>query len=258
MQSLEEFARDHQPAYVPQTSPVTAGLLTLALYAAVGFMANHHSTWTTPYRGTLAETVTRMPPEDLRTLSDAPQTPPRQKIASRQPSFLERLFGQRTATPPGSPDAQASAQSASRSSPSRQSAGAPAGSATAPRQRQAADGSASNSATPPACQDAAWARAVTNRVRQFFFYPQTARQRHVTGVAVARLVVRRSGWLNELEITGTSGNAMLDAAAYAILRKAQPLPRIPDRIAPDRIDVQLPIAFGMAGDFKPAIGNCGH
>ena len=246
MQSLEEFARDHQPAYVPQTSPVTAALLTLAVYAAVGFMANHHSTWTT-YRATPSRTVADMPPQDLPTPSDvsretrqtAPQTAPHQQSASRQPSFLERLFGR------------------SEPSPGTHGTGAQASAQSAPGRQQPAAARAGNSVTPSACQDTAWARAVANRVRQSFFYPQAARQKHVTGIATARLVVRRSGWLNELEITGTSGNAVLDDAAYVIARKAQPLPRIPDSIASDRIDVQLPVAFGMAGDFKPVIGNCG-
>ena len=83
------------------------------------------------------------------------------------------------------------------------------------------------------------------------------RGQNAAGVATAHLVIRRSGWLNELEITKTSGNPAVDAATYAMLRKAQPLPRIPDRIAADRIELQLPIAFGVGTpDLKVTIVDC--
>jgi protein TonB len=95
-------------------------------------------------------------------------------------------------------------------------------------------------------------RAVTSRVHRFF----PAHQQHAKGAATAHLVVRRSGWLNELEIARTSGNAALDAATFAMVRKAQPLPRIPDRVPADRIDLTLPIAFGGTGDFKVTVTGC--
>jgi hypothetical protein len=43
-----------------------------------------------------------------------------------------------------------------------------------------------------------------------------------------------------------------------MLRKAQPLPRIPERVSTDRIDLEVPVAFGTAGDFKITITNCGR
>ena len=84
------------------------------------------------------------------------------------------------------------------------------------------------------------------------------RGQNAAGLATAHLVIRRSGRLNELEIAKTSGDPALDAAAYAMVRKAQPLPRIPDRIAADRIVLQLSLPFGVAGDFKITVNACGR
>lgn len=234
------------------------------------------------------QAVQQTPPHNARADTpqeaprNAPQNPQRQQSASRQPFLLERLFGPRAQTDaagptmmpaptPGSggqpaPVAKPSSApgeqpaSAARPAQAEQLASAQSGSRARPSSPSASgQQDATNTAKdkpPPACHDAAWVRAVTNRVHRFF--PPAARRPHATGLATARLVIRRSGWLNELEIAGTSGNAALDAAAYTMVRKAQPLPRIPDRIAADRIDLELPIAFGVAGDFKITINNCGR
>jgi periplasmic protein TonB len=299
---LADFARDHQPAYVPATNRVLAGFLTAGVYALVLVVGSHRSP--APNRPAPSELPARMeapqkahqeafqtPPEMAReqnrqalpsnmpqeTRRNPAQTAPRQQNASQRPSLLERLFGPRdqaaapvpgTAPSPGpgrqtssaakpSSGAPAEQLASAQSAPAEQSASAQSTakssslSPATPGQQGAAN--QSKDKPPPACQDAAWARAVSNHVRRFF----PARQQQAAGVATAHLVIRRSGWLNELEIARTSGNATLDAAAYALLRKAQPLPRIPGRIAADRIDLQLPVAFGIAGDFKITVTGCG-
>ena len=69
--------------------------------------------------------------------------------------------------------------------------------------------------------------------------------------------VRRDGRLDMLKIGKTSGDRMLDDAAYNMVRAAQPVPAIPDRMHVDRIDVELPIDFGDHGTFQPSAGDCG-
>jgi protein TonB len=69
--------------------------------------------------------------------------------------------------------------------------------------------------------------------------------------------VRRNGQIDRLKISKSSGNEGLDKAAYDILRKAQPLPPIPDRMHTDRVDGDLPINFGVrsfSGGASP--GSC--
>jgi len=283
MQSPAEFSRDHQPAYMPTTNRPLAGLLTVGVYALVLVVASHRA----PNRAAPSDLAARMESERLqetgRAEQTAPQTQPsnapqdarrnaappphrQQLAASRQPSFLERLFGQldqRAAPVPGiapapGPDGRSAAKPAERLADAQPAPAAqpsssrdgnvPAGGGAASGQQKTA-----TETRPPACYDAAWAQAITDHLRRF--YPAAPRGQRPTGVAMAHLVIRRSGWLNELEIARTSGNAALDAAAYVMVRKAQPLPRIPDRIAADRIDLQLPIAFGAGGDSKITM-NC--
>ena len=103
------------------------------------------------------------------------------------------------------------------------------------------------------CYDAAWAKAVSERVRSH--YPPNTRD--VSGVAFVRFTARRDGRLNRLEIVKSSGDRLLDDAAYEMVHKAQPLPRIPRWMEVDTVDAVLPIAFGnVAGKFKPSQGNC--
>lgn len=57
--------------------------------------------------------------------------------------------------------------------------------------------------------------------------------------------VRRDGRVERLEIGKSSGDPALDKAAIDIVRKAQPLPPIPDRMHTDRVEGDLPINFGV-------------
>jgi protein TonB len=108
------------------------------------------------------------------------------------------------------------------------------------------------------CLDAAWMRAVTERVRQFFYYPGAARAQHATGLVMVHFIVRSDGELDLVEVGKSSGEWSLDEAATDMMRKAQPLPPIPNHMHVDRIDAILPIIFGIKGlDLKPSPGTCG-
>ena len=101
------------------------------------------------------------------------------------------------------------------------------------------------------CDDAGWAKAVNEKVRSRM--PPQMRD----GVAFVRFVARRDGRLEQLEIVKSSGDKILDDAAYQMVHDAQPLPRIPRWMQLERVDAVLPIAFGkMSGKFKPSEGNC--
>ena len=106
------------------------------------------------------------------------------------------------------------------------------------------------------CLDAAWMQAVSDRVRHFFYYPPAALALHTTGVVMVHFVVRGNGQLDRLEIDKSSGDAGLDKAAADIVRSAQPLPPIPERMHADRVDAMLPIYFGPRFSGNPSAGNC--
>jgi protein TonB len=105
------------------------------------------------------------------------------------------------------------------------------------------------------CFDAVWAQAVTNQVGRFYRYPRGADG--ATGIVMMDFTVRRSGRLDMLQVGKTSGSDSLDRVAYEMVRKAQPLPRIPERMHAERVTVELPIGFGVEGaNLHPSPGTC--
>ncbi len=76
-------------------------------------------------------------------------------------------------------------------------------------------------------------------------YPVEARRRHITGVVTVRFRVHADGRLDECSIVDSSGNRLLDAAALAMLRRAQPLPRIPPALAMNSLSIKLPVEFSL-------------
>jgi protein TonB len=116
----------------------------------------------------------------------------------------------------------------------------------------------SNDNTPAVCFDAAWARAVTDHMQRFFYYPAVARTLRVTALVMVHFIERRDGSLDMVEVSKSSGVRGLDNAAINIVRDAQPLPAIPDRMHLNWIDLELPIDFGIPDlDLNPTPGNCG-
>jgi len=74
---------------------------------------------------------------------------------------------------------------------------------------------------------------------------------------MVHMLVRRDGRLDLVEIRRSSGHSALDQAATDMVRRAQPLPHIPDRMHADRIDAEMAIFFGKPDIFTPTPGNCG-
>lgn len=243
---LTEFARNHGAARVPASSRVTAGVLTSLLYALFALLLGQQSLWTPP--------VTRMP----EVTAFLPLDRPHQRIVPLPLPSLAHFIRPHleTVAPPAFTVASVAPAplpaSAARASPVM--GGAPAGSGM----NGTASANGGNGNPPAGCYDADWGRAVSERVRKFYFYPGDARARHTTGLVMVHFVVRRDGWLDTLDIGKSSGAKVLDKAAYDIVRTALPLPAFPDRMHLDRIDLQLPVTFGVPGlGLKPSAGDCG-
>jgi protein TonB len=204
-----------------------------------------------PRSPTISEITTTLPP-DVQQKKVAPQPPPflahlirphAQTIAPPvftvasgtplTPAPLPALAVILSPMPGGSPGSSKAGQSAS------------------------GNGVSGNGTTVAGCFDPVWMRAVSERVRQFFYYPPTALGSRITGVVIVHFVVRRDGRLSAVDVARSSGSDTLDEAAPKIVRLAEPLPPIPDRMHIDRVDGQLPINFGVRSfNGALAISHC--
>jgi protein TonB len=248
--SLCEFPRNHAGNRVAASSRVAAAALTALLYTLFVLLASS-AFLGTPFNPATREIVTKLVPDV-----------PEKKIVVLPPPFLAHLIKPEPASiaPPtftiaaSAPVAPALlAASAAKTSPL--TGGVPAGTGPA---GEGASANGINGRSLTACLDAAWMRAVTDHVRQYFHYPGAARALHATGVVMVHFVVRSDGRLDKVEVGKSSGEWALDNAATDMMRKAAPLPAIPDRMHTDRIDGVLPIDFGVRGlNLQASAGNCG-
>ena len=248
---LWEFPRPHGPDRPDNNSRITAGALTAFLYVLFALVA----WWSLTHPQMRSETTEII-------ASVLPDTPNKRALEPLPP-FLAHLIKPRaekaalpvftiaTGAPPQAPAPLPA--SAAKTSPmlGGTSGNGPMG------QAASGNGTGGNGSGMAGCLDPLWMRAVTERVRQFFYYPPDALSARIFGVAMVHFVVRRNGQIERLAIAKSSGNAGLDKAAIDILQKAQPLPPIPDRMHTDRVDGTLPINFGVRSFSGGAsAGNC--
>ena len=230
---------------------MTAGLLTAVLYALFALLV---------WRASLAPPVGPAKSEIVATLlPDAPT-----KRAVQPPPFIAHLIRPRAEKPASPVFTIASGAPPQAPAPlpasAAQSSPMPGGTSGDGTMGQAASGNGTggNGGAMAGCLDPIWMRAVTERVRQFFYYPGPALTMRTTGVVTMHFAVRRNGQIERLEISKSSGDKGLDRAAIDIMQKAQPLPPIPDRMHVDRVDGELPINFGVRSfNSSAASGSCG-
>lgn len=247
---LSAFSHHHGPARTDNNSRLAAGVLTGILYAFLALLAWYSSRGPVPAR-TMEITATLLP--DVPTKRAIEPLPPFLAHLIRphaeQPALP--VFTIASGAPPQAPAPLAA--SAAKSSPLQ---GGTAGNGPM-GQAASGNGTGGNGGTLSGCFDPAWMRAVSERVSQFFYYPSGALAVHRTGLVMVHFVVRRNGQVDKLQIGKSSGDGELDKAAIDIMRKAQPLPPIPDRMHADRVDGELPINFGVRSFNGSATrGNC--
>jgi protein TonB len=228
-----------------------AGVLTGILYVVVALLVWWSLTRPPALPQTTVITATLLP------------DPPTKRVVEPLPPFLAHLirphaeqpampvFTIASGAPPQAPAPLAA--SAAKTSPmlGGTSGNGPMG------QAASGNGTGGNGGALSGCFDPIWMRAVTERVNQFFYYPGAALAVHRTGLVMVHFVVRQNGQIDRLQIGKSSGDQELDKAALDIVRKAQPLPPIPDRMHADRVDGELPINFGVRGfSANSTRGNC--
>lgn len=74
-------------------------------------------------------------------------------------------------------------------------------------------------------------------------YPRGARARRVEGVVYVRFSVDRAGRVTGVSLARSSGHPELDQEALAAVYRAQPLPRPPDEVPGNPIDLTVESEF---------------
>ena len=249
--NLSEFSHATPPAPAETSTRVTAGLLTAVLYALFAALV-----W-------LSSLAPRSSPVASEIVATLLPDRPAKRATEPLPPFLAHMIRPRAEKPAlpvftiasGAPP-QAPAPPPASAAKTSPMVGGTYG--TGPMgQAASGNGTGGNGAGLAGCLDPVWMRAVTERVRQFFYYPPAALAARTTGVVTMHFSVRRNGRIDSLQISKSSGNDGLDKAAIDIMRKAQPLPPIPDRMHTDRVDGDLPINFGVRSfSGGTSQGNC--
>lgn len=74
-------------------------------------------------------------------------------------------------------------------------------------------------------------------------YPRRAEQRHWQGTVMLHFVIDRAGNVLSYHIQESSGHAVLDEEVEAMIRRATPLPPVPEEMQSARLDFVVPVQF---------------
>lgn len=90
--------------------------------------------------------------------------------------------------------------------------------------------------------EATWEALLLAHLEKHRRYPSPARARRDQGVAHVRFTMNRQGQVLSVSVLRSSGSAVLDRAALDTIRRAQPLPAIPNG-RPDLLELTVPVEF---------------
>jgi protein TonB len=110
----------------------------------------------------------------------------------------------------------------------------------APRAAQA-NAPAAGAARVPVAALASWKSELMAQLNRYKRYPSGSASR---GTATVAFSINRSGEVTSARLAHSSGDSALDQEAVALPRRASPLPKPPDGIAPGSIALTVPIRFG--------------
>lgn len=88
-----------------------------------------------------------------------------------------------------------------------------------------------------------WQALLLGRLQQFKRYPPDAQARNQQGVAYLRFTMDRKGRVLTFRLEKSSGYALLDEEALALIQRAQPLPVPPPAVPGDPLELVVPIEF---------------
>jgi protein TonB len=90
-----------------------------------------------------------------------------------------------------------------------------------------------------------WQNMVLTYLQKEKRYPAQSRWRHEEGVVYVRFSLDRNGHVLRAQIAHSSGYPALDAEVLELLKRAQPLPKPPDEMPGDPLELMVPVDFFM-------------
>lgn len=92
-----------------------------------------------------------------------------------------------------------------------------------------------------------WQGAVLTALNKAKRYPREASFRRQQGVPWIRFTMNRDGKVLSVTLERSSGFSVLDEEAVALPKRASPLPKPPEEVKGDTIELVVPVEFFMAG-----------
>src|SRR5471032_823892 len=100
--------------------------------------------------------------------------------------------------------------------------------------------------TQPSNALPSWQGDLLRHLSKYKKYPEDARRRGMQGINRLRFVVDAEGRVLSYEIAGGSGSAALDRATLEMIRRAQPLPKLPAEILNNgTIEILAPFVYSL-------------
>ncbi|MCZ8406674.1 TonB family protein [Achromobacter dolens] len=100
--------------------------------------------------------------------------------------------------------------------------------------------------------EAEWTRAVQRRLISRLDYPKEAHRLSGPISLSLKITALRNGTIYDVVVSRSSGDAAVDQAAVAMVRRAGPLPAFPDAMTQEKTELMLPLRFQQEDDTAPA------
>lgn len=189
------------------------------------------------------EPVTQAPPEQIAPtpLQEKPEVvaPPEQKPQPTPPKPEPNKVTPEPPKPQVKPKpVQAQPKKQSERPPAPRTSAAPSAEKRAP-QAAAMAGAAAAAALP------SYRQMLAAHLQRFKQYPAAAKSAGITGTAMLSFTVTRSGGVGGARLSGSSGNAALDAETMAMIRRAQPLPAFLPQMTQASLSFTVPVRFSL-------------
>lgn len=90
-----------------------------------------------------------------------------------------------------------------------------------------------------------WESELAAHLERFKRYPSAARQQGEQGIVRVAFTLNRNGRVLSSHIVQSSGSPLLDEETLAMLARAQPMPRPPEKIADSELSFVVPVRFTL-------------